>query len=215
MLREVAPASLPSQQPEEHEADHHDQLSGCEYVLYLGGASDAETVQDGEDGNKRRRDGLPRSEPQGKCAGAEYEARVALAEIGEKVGQIIREGERRGGDRGRKAGEEGDPSGHESPLGPVGVRKIHVFAAGAGKVDAQFRVTQRAGEGEDRPDGPAGENPPRAAEIARHQAGSGEDASAHHVGDDKGRGAKEAELTQQARVGTRARGIGHSGLWPL
>ena len=133
-----------------------------------------------------------------KCAAADHQCRVGLLQRREEIAEVIGKGQRGGGDGRGEAGEERDPSGHEAPLGPVGVRQVHILAAGTGKIDAEFGIAERAGQGEQAAHRPAGQNQSGAAQVARHESGGGEDSGADHVGDDQGSGTEEPDLPKQS-----------------
>ena len=146
---------------------------------------------------------LSGAEVQGESAAADHYGRVGLLEGGKEITEVIGKCQCGGGDGGGEAGEEGYPAGHESPLGTVGVGEVDILAARTGEIDAEFGISEGAGECEEGAGGPTGEDQLRAPQIARHEAGGGENSRAHHVGNDQGSGAEEADLPKQA--GTRDR----------
>ena len=83
--------------------------------------------------NKRdqdRRGQLRPAQLEGEGARADGELRVLLFQRGEEVAQVVGEGQRRGRDGRREAGEERDPARHEAPGRAVGAGQVDVLAAG-------------------------------------------------------------------------------------
>ena len=72
--------------------------------------------------------------------------RILLVQGREEVSQVIGKRQRRRGDGRGESGEERNPAGHESPGGAEGARQVDVLAAGAGEVDAELGIAERAAQ---------------------------------------------------------------------
>ena len=128
-------------------------------------------------------------------------ARVFLFQGGEEVAGIVGKGQRGDGDRRGETGEETGPAAHEAPGRSEGSGQIDILAAGGREVDAQFGVTEGAGQGEHRAGEPDQQDQFRIAQVAGQEAGGRENPLADHVGNDDCGGAVKTELPQQGRVG--------------
>ena len=142
--------------------------------------------------------GLRSAQPDGPFARADDHRSVLLAQGREEVPQVFGKRQRGRGDGRGESGEERSPAGHESPGGAEGARQVDVFAAGAGEVDAQLGITDRAQERARCRRPPRSENQIGRAEIAGQESGAGEDPRADHVGDHQRRRADQAQLAEKS-----------------
>ena len=115
----------------------------------------------------------------------------------EEVPQIVGKCQCGGRDGRGESSKERDPAGHEAPGRSEGLGKVNVLAAGAGKVHAQFRITESACQRAYRAHTPDQQHQLRRSQLPGEKTGSGEDARADHVRDHQRRGTADPELAKQ------------------
>ena len=197
-MREIVPASVAESKARHKKRQDDQNLEGRQHVLHARRAPDAQAIDDGE-----QRDQIALATI---CAPPNLNShapdpidmlRAVQPQAEKEMSEIIGEGQRGGGDGRGESGEEGNPSGHESPGGAVGLGQVDVFAAGAGEVHSQFGVAERAGQRAHRADAPDQQHQLRGAQLSGEESRGGENAGADHVGDDQRRRAADPELAEQ------------------
>ena len=135
-MREVVPASLSESESHDQERQNDQDLQRSQHILNSRRAPDSQAVDDGEKRDDRAGQNLGAAQLQFPGARSDDVPGAVQSQRGGEMSQIIGKCQRGGGDGRGESGKERDPTGHESPGGPEGLREINVLAAGAGKVDA-------------------------------------------------------------------------------
>src|SRR5437867_7153744 len=115
-------------------------------------------------------------------------SRALRAERREVEAEIFGEPHRRGGDRSRKAGEEGGPAAQERRERAVGFAQIRIFASGAREAGPELRIAERPRERENPSYDPNPYQQPRICETFCQQPGGRKDPDPDDVGYDNGGG---------------------------
>ena len=143
--RKMMPVAVADGKGQDDEGNQSEDLGSGQHVLQPRHALHAENIDGGKQQHQQARRHLRPAESKFPIARTEQHARVFQMERRKELRQIVRERQSRQGDGRRESREERNPAGHESPGGAEGLREVNVLAAGAGHVDAELGITERAG----------------------------------------------------------------------
>src|SRR5712692_3960149 len=146
----MRPVSMTENRAKNNEAENGGDLSGGKKILEARRSQQTHNIDQREQNYDGAGHELRGAQAQREESQVHRRRSVRHPQAGEEVSEIRGNTESSGGNGRGEAREERYPPGQESPNRSPRLGEVNVFAAGAREVDAQLRVAERAGQGQNR-----------------------------------------------------------------